>query len=816
MNLLQDVRFAIRLLIKDKWFTLIAAVALALGIGANATVFTFVNAVLIRSLPIADPDQVVQVSTMDAKGRRQAFSMMDFRDLRESAHGFSELALYSGATANVSDEGRPAERFQGLYTTANLFRLIKQPPMLGRDFRPEDEKIGADPVVMLGYSIWKNRYGSDPSIVGRSIKINSGLFTVIGVMPADMQFPNNNDLWMPMAQAPPELRDSKRSVRSFQLLGRLAPGTTLQQSRSEVGAIMTRLAHDFPDSNKETASAIDRLSDRVNPTQIRLVFLTLMGAVGFVLLIACANVANLLLARSAARAREICVRVSLGASRWRIVRQLLVESVLLAVFSGVLGYALSIFGVRWFDSATQNVGKPYWIHFTMDGTVFAFIAAVCLGTGLLFGLAPALHVSKTDVNEVLKEAAGRSGSGGKRARRWTGALIVVELALTLVLLAGSGFMLRSFFALYRQDLGSIDTSRLLTMRLALPLARYPQRDTRTLLYQRIEERLRGVNAVQAAAITTMLPTQGGFERQLTVEGRPPAAGTAPPTVTMVEISNGYFDTLHVPVVRGRAFLEGDGTPGHEAAIVNQRFVAMHFRGEDPIGQRITLVDSQPGSIDPAVPSLPAAIVGVVPSIRQAGRNDPEPDPVVFLPYRVDSQRFAVLLVRGTGDPTSLTSVVRDEMRALEPDLPLFDIRTLDDSLAQQRWPFRIFGTLFTVFAIIALMLSAVGLYAVTAYSVSQRTQELGVRMALGALPTQVLWLVLRRGLIQLAIGLPLGVAGAFGVGKLLESLLVQTTARDPLTIVSITVLLVIVSIVACIWPARRATRLDPVSALRYE
>ena len=816
MNLLQDVRFAIRLLIKDKWFTLIAAVALALGIGANATVFTFVNAVLIRSLPIADPDQVVQVSTMDAKGRRQAFSMMDFRDLRESAHGFSELALYSGATANVSDEGRPAERFQGLYTTANLFRLIKQPPMLGRDFRPEDEKIGADPVVMLGYSIWKNRYGSDPSIVGRSIKINSGLFTVIGVMPADMQFPNNNDLWMPMAQAPPELRDSKRSVRSFQLLGRLAPGTTLQQSRSEVGAIMTRLAHDFPDSNKETASAIDRLSDRVNPTQIRLVFLTLMGAVGFVLLIACANVANLLLARSAARAREICVRVSLGASRWRIVRQLLVESVLLAVFSGVLGYALSIFGVRWFDSATQNVGKPYWIHFTMDGTVFAFIAAVCLGTGLLFGLAPALHVSKTDVNEVLKEAAGRSGSGGKRARRWTGALIVVELALTLVLLAGSGFMLRSFFALYRQDLGSIDTSRLLTMRLALPLARYPQRDTRTLLYQRIEERLRGVNAVQAAAITTMLPTQGGFERQLTVEGRPPAAGTAPPTVTMVEISNGYFDTLHVPVVRGRAFLEGDGTPGHEAAIVNQRFVAMHFRGEDPIGQRITLVDSQPGSIDPAVPSLPAAIVGVVPSIRQAGRNDPEPDPVVFLPYRVDSQRFAVLLVRGTGDPTSLTSVVRDEMRALEPDLPLFDIRTLDDSLAQQRWPFRIFGTLFTVFAIIALMLSAVGLYAVTAYSVSQRTQELGVRMALGALPTQVLWLVLRRGLIQLAIGLPLGIAGAFGVGKLLESLLVQTTARDPLTIVSITVLLVIVSIVACIWPARRATRLDPVSALRYE
>jgi len=815
MTLLQDVRFAIRLLIKDRWFTLVAAIALALGIGANATVFTFVNAVLLRSLPIADPDRVVQINAMDAKGRRQAFSMLDFRDLA-AARSFSELTAYTGGTANVSDEGRPAERFQGLFTSANLFRLIKQPPMLGRDFRAEDEKIGAEPVVILGHSIWKNRYSSDRSIVGRSIKINSGLFTVIGVMPADMQFPNNNDLWIPIGQVAPELRDSKRNVRSFQVLGRLADGVTLPQARSEVAALMTRLAHDFPDSNKDVTSAIDKLADRVNPTQIKLVFLSLMGAVGFVLLIACANVANLLLARSAARAREICIRVSLGASRWRIVRQLLVESVLLALISGALGYVLAIFGVRWFDSVTQNVGKPYWIRFTMDGTVFAFLAAVCLGTGVLFGLAPALHVSKTDVNEVLKEAAGRSGTGGQRARRWAGVLIVGELALTLVLLAGSGFMLRSFFALYRQDLGSIDTSRLLTMRLALPLARYPQRDTRTLLYQRIEERLRGVNAIQSAAITTMLPTQGGFDRQLTVEGRAPASGTAPPTVTMVEISNGYFDTLHLPVVRGRAFLEGDGAPGHEAAIVNQRFVAMHFKGEDPIGRRITLVDSQPGSIDPAVTSLTAAIVGVVPSIRQRGGNDPDPDPVVFLPYRVDSQRFAALLVRGAGDPTGLTAVVRDEMRALEPDLPLFDIRTLDDSLAQQRWPFRVFGTLFTIFAVIALVLSAVGLYAVTAYSVSQRTQELGVRMALGAQPTQVLWLVLRRGLMQLAVGLPLGVAGAFGVGKLLESLLVQTSARDPLTLVSITALLVVVSIVACIWPARRATRLDPVSALRYE
>jgi putative ABC transport system permease protein len=374
-------------------------------------------------------------------------------------------------------------------------------------------------------------------------------------------------------------------------------------------------------------------------------------------------------------------------------------------------------------------------------------------------------------------------------------------------------MMRSFLALYQTDLG-IDSSRLLTMRMTLPMSKYPGREPRTLLYRRLEERLRNVNSIQASAITSNPPMFGGFVRQVTIDGRTAPAGEKPPDVTMVSVSAGYFDTLGVRLLRGRAFTDADGTPGHEAAIVNQRFVTMHFANEDPIGRRVQLADSSPQVQPP--PPVDAAIVGVVPTVRQRNFQEPDPDPVVYLPYRADPQRFAILVVRAAGDPGQITSLVREEMRAIEPDLPLFNIQTMDQLLAQQRWSFRVFGSMFAIFAAIALVLSAVGLYAVTAYSVAQRTAELGVRMALGAQPAQVMWLVLRRALVQLAIGLPLGVAGAFGVGRLLKILLVQTSSRDPLTIASIALLMMIVSLMACVWPARRATRLDPVTALRYE
>jgi predicted permease len=812
-SLLQDLRLALRRLVKDRWFTLAAAIALALGIGANSAVFTLVNAVLLRGLPFDQADRIMWIDTRDGRGRTFGVSVLDFADWRSASRAFAGMALVQSGTPNLSGDDRYPEAYPGGFVSGNAFDLIGVKAALGRSFVPEDDQPGAPPVALISSGIWKSRYASDPAIVGKVIRINAAPVTIVGVMPDGFKWPFQHEVWRTMSQLPPALRDRGRGVRGYVAYGRLADGVTLEQARSEISNISIQLAQQYPDTNKDITAAVTPFLDRLIGPQIKTIFWSLMGAVAFVLLIACSNVANLLLARAAHRTREIAVRVSLGATRGRIIRQLLVESVLLAFLSGGIGLGFAMILIRWFDSETQDVGRPYWMTFTMDPSVFVFFAAVCLLTGIAFGLAPALHISKTNVNEVLKEA-GRSGSGGLRARRWTAGLIVTQLALTLVLLAGAGFMMRSFLNQYKRDVG-FETSRLLVAGYILPNAKYSTRETRLDFVRRVEERLSANGAILAASTTSAIPLFGGASRQLAIDGRPTPSGETPPAVTMLSIGPRYFETVGVSLIRGRALEASDGTPGRSVAVINQRLASMHFGGADPIGQRIQLLDDTAAAFKYDW----ATVVGLAPNVRQRGsQDDLEPDPVVYVPHAQDPAWIGAgaLLVRGRSSPGELASLVRKEIFALDPDLSLSGVRTLDENLAAQRWFSRVFGTLFSVFAGIAIVLAAVGLFAVTAYSVTQRTQEIGVRMALGAQAQQVSWLILRRGLVHLGIGLTIGLGGAFGVGRLLRSMLFQTGPADPLTLASIALLLIVVATGACLWPAWQASRLDPVTALRYE
>ncbi len=812
-SILQDLRFAARRLVRDRRFTLAAVAALALGIGATSAIFTIVNAVLLRSLPFDDPDRIMMISTRDAQGREFGVSEPDFEDWRREVRTFSGISLVQMGPVNFSADDRAPDQYDGVYISWNGFSLIGTQPVIGRGFSVEDDRPGSPPVMLLSYTVWQSRYGGDRAVIGRTIRANSEPATIVGVMPPGMEFPFNSDVWLPLAQRPTAQTRAGRAGRLLMAYGRLADGMTIEQARTEMTGITRQLAVQFPDTNKGVTADVSPFSEQVIGTQIRVLFWSLMGAVGFVLLIACANVANLLLARAADRSREMAVRISIGATRWRIVRQLLVESVLLAFVAGVAGLGLAYAGVRWFDANTADIGKPYWMVFSMDGTVVAFFAAICLVTGIVFGLAPAVYVSRTSVMEVMKDG-GRAGSAGMRARRWTTALIVAELTLTLVLLSGAGLMIRSFMNLYQMDIG-VDTSRLVSMQLIFPTRTYASLESRALFLQRLDERLNGITSIAGASSTNYLPFTGASLRRFEIDGRADMTGEQRPLVGMVAVGSKYFDALGVRMLRGRAFTATDGEPGREAMIVNQRLVDMHFRGEDPVGRRIRLIND--GNIPGAPKFYAATIVGVSPTIRQRS-FERDPDPVVYITHGQNALMAMQvnLIVRARDNPVAVTSLLRQEVSAMDPDVPVTNIRTIDEILARNRWPQRTFGTMFLAFAVIAIVLAAVGLYSVTAYSVAQRTQEIGIRMALGAEGEQVRWLILRRGLIQLAVGLTLGLAGALGTGRLLQGMLVATGPADVVTLVAISLVMVAVAVMACFWPARRATRLDPVKALRYQ
>jgi predicted permease len=764
--------------------------------------------------------QAKRVGDSGQQGRTN-LSYPELKEWREQTKVFSGLGAWSNSNMNLSDDRGLPEQARGAYMTANSFSVLGQQPILGRDFGPEDERRGTDLAVIVGYTIWRNRYAGDPNLVGKLTRVNGKPAVIVGVMPEGMQFPQNNDIW---AVFVPTEQQERRTTRFLNVFGRVRPGVSRAEAQAELNTIAGRLRTEYATDYEEIAGAsLQTFNERFNGGPIRAVFLSMMGAVAFVLLIACANVANLLLSRSAARSREVAVRIAMGATRWRVVRQLLIESVLLGIIGGVLGMVIALFGIRAFDAAVADSGKPYWIVFSMDLTVFAFIASICVLTGVLFGIAPALHVSRTNVSGVLKEG-GRGTTGGRRMRWLTGTMVVVEVALTLVLLVGAGLMVRSFLNLYKLDIG-IRTERLMAMQLQLSGDKYQKPEARREFFERLQPRLASIAGAEGIAITTAIPPFGSGTRRLDVDGRPAPKFDEAPSVGAVTISPSYFDVAGVSIVRGRGFTEADGAPGAENVIINQKMAAEHFKDEDPLGKRIRFMQApRPANAPPPAAGQPPpappvwrTVVGISPSIRQSSPQDAESTSVVYLPHRQDPPGFAFVMVRTALPPASVMEAVRREVSAVDPDQPVFRLRTMDQILAQTMWPYRVFGSLFAIFALIGLLLSGVGLYAVVAYSVTQRTQEIGVRMALGAQGKQVTWMILRRGLLQLTMGLSIGLLGGYFAGRALPSqILVGTTSNDPRVLAAITVLLSIVAITACIVPARRAMRVDPLVALRAE
>ena len=809
MDLWDDVRYGARRLAKERWFTVAAVTVLAFGIGANTTVFTLVNAMVIRGLPFDDPDRIVAVWTGNQEGQRLRVSYPDYQDWREQSTALASLAAYRNWTVNLGDEEQVPERAFGAYVSANFFRVLGEQPVLGRDFGPDDDRNGAEPVVLLGHNLWENRYARDPGVLGQTIRVNGVVAIVVGVMAPGMRFPDDTDIWIAPAEHLPGSNAPDRGTRDYRAIGRLRPEASIEQAREELQAIGRRLAEAYPASNRELAPDLLGFQDRYTAGATRLVLLTLTGAVAFVLLIACTNVASLLLARSAARRHEIAVRVAMGATRLRIVRQLLVESLLLAVVAGTAGLLFAILGIRWFDGATQSaaIGRPYWMDFTLDGTIFAFIAALCLGTAVTVGLVPALQLSRTPVAGVLKEdTLGKTG--GIRTRPWAGALIVGQLTLSLVLLSGAGFMMRSFLSLYGMD-AEFEASQLITTWLYVPPTQYPDASARADLYQNFEDRLASIPALRGHAIATAPPMTGGVVRPVATDGREAEDGETLPLTTVVSVSDGHFEALGIELTRGRAFRRGDGRDGSDVTIVNERFVEMYLEGE-PLGQHIRLpVEGD----EVEAPWL--TVIGISPTIRRWQLREPAPEPVAYLPLRSDPPDFVILMVQAPDDATSVIPQVQEAVRAVDPNLPLFNTMTMDQLMALGRWPHRVLGLMFSLFAGIALVLSAIGVYFVTASTVAQRTREIGIRVALGAEARQISWLTLRRSLRYLAIGFPAGLLGALGVGQILEAIIV-ISPTDPLTLGGIVALFTVVSLVACLVPAQRAARLDPMVALRVE
>ncbi|HVL68689.1 MAG TPA: ABC transporter permease [Vicinamibacterales bacterium] len=801
----QDVRYAFRSLVKNPLFTAIAVACLSLGIGVNATIFSVVDGVMLQPYPYADAGRIVVLNSTNQRERvqRGGISYADFKDLRDGATTLEQVGAFQMRSLTISDGSGEPERYSGVIVSWTLFHVLGVQPVIGRNFEERDDHPGADPVVVLSDHVWVQRYQRDPSVVGRSILINGRAHTVIGVMPPKFAFPENQRLWVPVAEY---LEQTPRDARGLQVFARLKPNATQEQARAELEAIGARLAQAYPVENRDWSFAPRPLRTWMLPDQVELMLLSMMGAVTLVLLIACANVANLLLARASVRQREISIRAALGAGRLRIVRQLLTEAVFIGVLSAPLGIGVAWIGIKLLDSAMPTDGVPYFIQWSLDARALAYTIAISILTGIIFGTAPALQAVRSDLQSTLKDG-GRGSAGGSKAFL-RNALVVVEIALSLVLLIGASLFIRSFMNLQTTDVG-FETTRLMTLRFYLPGAAYDADDAKARRVEDIVRRVEGLPNVDAAFASNMVPMgSGGGGARVLVEGRAVEAGQEP-FVAFVGVTPRMRQTLDVPLLAGRDMTDAEGTTRTPVALINEQMARRLWPDADPVGRRFRMTSRD-------VPDW-FTVIGVIADFRHRQGNNTDPQgPAVYVPYPFQASLNTGLTIRVSGPPASIVPAVREQIRMADPTLPLFEIRTAEELRQQSYWMWGLFGRMFGTFGLVALVLASIGVYGVLSYSVSQRVQEIGVRMALGAERRDVLSLIVGQGFRLAAVGVMFGLLGAWGVTRLIATLLYNVTPTDPASFGGVAVFLTLTAVLASYIPARRAMAVDPIVALRND
>lgn len=806
----KDVKFGARMLRKNPGFTVVAVLTLALGIGANTAIFSVVNAVLLRPLQYPNAERIVAIQELNEKGSRVQVTAANFLDWRAQSNSFEQLAAILTRTANLA-AGEGAERVDLAMTSVNFFQVFGVQPHLGRFFLPEEEVAGHNAVVVLSYGFWQRQFGGDPSLVGKSVMLDGQSYTVVGIAPAGFQYPDRTEMWIPPYQNVPTLSPQMdiQRARGFGFLsavGLLKPGVSVEQAHEEMTAITARLRQQYPETN-------NKRFDRVVSLQTHLVgessmaLLLLLGAVALLLLIACANVANLLLARAASRQKEIAVRLALGATRLRLIRQLLIESALLGLMGGTVGLLLGWWGVDMMRRLLP-VDFPRAQSIGVDLRVLGFTLLVSLATGIVFGLVPALQSTNPDINESLKENA-RSSAGGTRRSLIRSMLIVSEVALSLVLLIGAGLLFRSFMRLQAVELG-FRPQRVLTFRVAPSGANFTQDAQYSNFYSQVAERIKALPGVDAVGVINTLPLMKGPTASFRIEGRPILTRDKWPGVNYRSVSPDYFRAVNVPLLKGRAIDTHDNDSSPLVVLVNQSLVRRDFEGEDPIGKRINLggtgSDGQPIWFE---------IVGVVADVRSLELNT-EPTPEIYTSYLQDPFANMSYVVRSQAEPGSLLPSVREAVRQVDKAQPVAEVREMEQIVSEAAAQPRFNSLLLGIFASMALLLAAAGIYGVMSYAVTQRTHEIGVRVALGAQTRDVLRLIVGQCLRLTLAGLALGIVCAFAMTRIMATLLYGVKPTDPWTYIGGALLFILVALLACYVPARRATKIDPLVALRYE